>query len=167
MKVKGILKTVIGDVTNPQLTTPNEVVIIPHCCNTLGVMGAGVALALKKKWPNVYKIYKEYPMGLGEVSFVDVGDEQDENIKTVVANMIGQYKIRSIDNPKPVRYLALAMAMAKIVEFIGGHGDDSKFVIHCPKFGSELAGGNFEFILELIREIWLENGIDVVVYEFE
>ena len=39
-------------------------------------------------------------------------------------------------------------------------------VIHTCKFGSDLAGGNWEFILELIREIWLENGIHVVVYEY-
>lgn len=30
-----------------------------------------------------------------------------------------------------------------------------------------MAGGDWDFILELIREIWLENGIDVIVYEFE
>ena len=26
--------------------------------------------------------------------------------------------------------------------------------------------GNFDFVLELIREIWIDNGIDVTVYEY-
>ena len=58
--------------------------------------------------------------------------------------------------------------MRKIVNYISmiKKQTSNPVVIHTPKFGSELAGGCFDFILELIREIWLENGIDVVVYEF-
>lgn len=162
----GTLKNVKGDVTNPQRSDEDEIVIIPHCCNTLGVMGAGVALALRNKWPEVYDIYNEFPLYLGDVSFAVVEETEIEDIKTVVANMIGQYKTCSPDNPKPVKYFALAMAMKKVLEFTSTCGT-TKFVIHCPKFGSDLAGGSWEFILELIREIWLEQGIDVVVYEFE
>ena len=43
------IKYVRGNVCEPQKQFNNEFTIIPHCCNTLGVMGAGVALALKKK----------------------------------------------------------------------------------------------------------------------
>jgi hypothetical protein len=38
--------------------------------------------------------------------------------------------------------------------------------ICCPKFGSLRSGGNWDFILELIEEIWLNNGIDVTVCEY-
>jgi len=160
----GKLTTVEGDVTNPQRTVPNEIVLIPHCCNNLKIMGAGVAKSLKNKWPEVYEVYQKTAMCLGEVSFVAVGDGED--IKTIVANMIGQDGIVSLGNSKPVKYWALAKAMVEITDYIYNHFQEDKVVIHTPKFGSELAQGNFEFILELIREIWLEQGIDVKVYEF-
>ena len=44
--MQGNLRIVEGDVTNPQRQSSNEIAFIPHCCNNLGVMGAGVALAL-------------------------------------------------------------------------------------------------------------------------
>lgn len=37
--------------------------IIVHGVNCLGVMGAGVALAIRYKWPEVYKRYKNMPTG--------------------------------------------------------------------------------------------------------
>jgi O-acetyl-ADP-ribose deacetylase (regulator of RNase III) len=159
---KGTLTTVFGNVTKPQFSNMSEVAIIPHCCNTLGVMGAGVALALKNKWPEVYETYKRHLMGLGNASFV-VTEELDENVRVMVANMIGQDGTVSADNPKPVKYWALASAMKIVLAECQAFPNS---VIHTPKFGSDLAGGDWNFILELIREIWLENGIDVIVYEF-
>ena len=32
--------------------------------------------------------------------------------------------------------------------------NQEKIEIHCPKFGSGLAGGNWEFIKDLIEDIW-------------
>ena len=83
--------------------------------------------------------------------------------------MIGQDGTVSEDNPKPVRYRALANCMAEVVDYINmiKSQTDNPVVIHTPKFGSDLAGGDFRFILELIKEIWVNAGIDVVVYEFE
>jgi len=173
----GILRVVEGDVTNPQRTAPNDIVVIPHCCNNKGVMGAGVALALRKKWGKVYKVYKEMeaqsPSGLknrlGDICYAKVKYIPNTTKATIVViNMIGQDGVVSADNLKHVKYLALSSAMKKVfyyVELIKSQ-TSKPVVIHCPKFGSDLAGGNFEFILELIREIWIENGIDVVVYEF-
>ncbi len=170
---KGKLTNVVGDVTNPQTQAPNEVPLIPHCCNNLGVMGAGVALALKKKWAGVYK---DYQIGSKELGFISYWIKFTDEIEVPkrkpivgVYNMIGQDGIVSKDNSKPVKYWALVDAMRKVrnnIDSLSLAYPECKFVIHAPKFGSALANGNFDFILELIREIWLENGIDVVVYEY-
>ena len=177
---KGKLTTIVGDVTNPQFTAPNEIAIIPHCCNNgvdgdgVGVMGAGVAKALRNKWPLVFETYQkmqnESPNGLrnrlGEICYAIIG----ENI--IVVNMIGQDGIRSAENSKPVKYWALMKCMETVrTDIIATIHMFSEFdgktpVIHTCRFGSDLAGGNFEFILELIREQWIDHGIDVVVYEF-
>ncbi|KKL18092.1 hypothetical protein LCGC14_2478960 [marine sediment metagenome] len=163
----GILRTIEGDVTNPQTSETREIVIIPHCCNNLKIMGSGVALALKKKWPLVYQVYNKMSAPsphclLGKVSYAKIDNH------LVIANMIGQDGVVSSTNSKPIKYLALANAMREVVGFIKMIKTQTvnPVVIHSCKFGSDLAGGNWDFILELIREIWLENGIDVVIYEF-
>jgi hypothetical protein len=185
----GKLKNVRGDVTEPQRSMKDEVVIIPHCCNDLGVMGAGVALALKKKYPSVEYYYHKGLEAfkdsdktvLGTTSSFMVSDgvvgpnQENPKIHTIIYNMIGQHRTGIIDGIIPVKYWALAKAMLAIKTYCVNIRETWDWypdwkpvpVIHCPKFGSDLAGGNWDFILELIREIWLENGIDVVVYEWE
>ena len=95
---KGKMIYVRGNVCEPQRQGENELVVIPHCCNNLGVMGAGVALALRKKGGKVYNVYKDLegisPNGLknllGEVCYSIVEFVPNETIpRTVVFNMIG------------------------------------------------------------------------------
>ncbi len=173
---KGKLRTVEGDVTNPQRTMENEIVLIPHCCNNgvggngVGVMGGGVALSLRNKWPSVYGVYKEMELQtnnglrdtLGKVCYAEI------NNHLVVANMIGQDGLASKNNPIPVKYVALVKCMTKVVDYIKmiEVQTGNTVVIHTPQFGSDLAKGDWGFILELIREIWLESGINCVIYNY-
>ena len=166
------LYRVYGNVLEPQkLYGDKELVVIPHCCNNLGLMGAGVALSIKKKYPELVESYFEaseisdggLKNWLGDVFF---GLREDG--KLLIANMIGQDGIRGKDNPKPVKYWALLRAMQETLAYAGGcvmRGE--KVVFHCPKFGSDLAGGDWNIIEALIQETWVDRGFDVVVYEFE
>ena len=153
---KGTLKVVQGDVTNPQ-KSEDEVIIIPHLCNNLGIMGGGVALGLKRKWPIITTLYKEYG-DLGECSFPDVGN----NI--IVANMVAQDGLVNANNSKPIKYWALVKCMMRVKNWASSNNITT---IIAPKFGSLRAGGNWNFILELIEEIWLDYGIDVTIYEWD
>lgn len=165
---KGSLKTIQGDVTNAVPESPDEVVLIPHCCNDIGVMGAGVARALRNKWPIVFDVYQRMYESLGDISYSIVETfPEDNRPQVVVVNMIGQHGVVGPNNLKPVKYTALTKAMFHIKDLCEMlKMGKRKPVIHTPKFGSDLAGGNWEFIKELIKEIWIDNGIDVVVYEF-
>jgi len=170
---KGELTIIEGDATNPQTTYNNEVPLIPHCCNNLGVMGAGVALALRNKWTGVYEAYLRGSKELGYISywikFTDEIEVPKRRPIVAVYNMIGQDGTVSKDNSKPVKYWALVDAMRKVRDKIDSLSlayPECKFVIHAPKFGSDLAMGNWDFILELIKEIWIDAGIDVVIYEY-
>jgi len=165
---KGKLINVIGDVTTPQRIAPDEIVVITHCCNSIGQWGRGFVLSLSRKWEEPEQRYRDFCEKnkdisiLGRTCFAKI----DKNL--VVANMIGQEGIVSESNPIPIKYKALIDAMTKVKEYIEMIKVQTTrpVVIHAPKFGSQLAGGNFDFILELIREIWLEAGIDVVVYDY-
>jgi len=163
---KGILKVVEGDATNPQTTNEKEVVIIPHVCNNQGGWGAGFVLALSRKFKDPEEIYKAYCHNnenlLGRVCYAKMSNF------LVVANMIAQKGTGIKDGIIPLKYKALVQAMDTVAGFVDHVKKQVKnpVVIHCPKFGSDLAGGDWNFILELIRELWLEKGIDVVVYEW-
>lgn len=166
---KGKIKYVRGDATEPQTIIEEEISVIPHVCNNDGGWGKGFVLALSKKWDAPERVYRNFckfnegfPI-LGKICYAKVDDY------ITVVNMIGQNGTVSKDNIIPLKYKALVECMSEVVAYIDliRCQTNNKVVIHCCKFGSDLAMGNWDFILELIREIWLENGIDVVVYEFE
>ena len=153
----------IGDATKPKHNNKN--IIIPHVCNDKGGWGAGFVVALSKRWPEPEERYRrEFRSGknkyLGNVHFVHVEDS-NYPVNIYVANMIAQEGTISRENKKPLKYRALANCM-----------DEVKYSalkinaeIHAPRFGSALAGGNWSFIEELIQEIWIENNINVYVYD--
>lgn len=164
---KGHLLHVRGNICFPQRMSDNEISVIPHCCNNLGVMGAGVAKSLKEKWPEGVQPYfanATINLILGDAFF----GLTDSDGKIIIANMIGQDGTVNNNNPKPVKYWALVDAMRKTLAHATGYAFRSdNIVFHCPKFGSDLAGGDFRLITELIKEIWVDAGFDVLIYEFE
>ncbi|RDJ34979.1 MAG: Appr-1-p processing protein [Crenarchaeota archaeon] len=129
---------------------------ICHVCNDIGVIGGGFTAPLLKKWPEVGRIYKEAPCHtLGTNQFVKVANDP-----IWVVNMIAQHEIISM-NPKPIRYAALAKCMAEVKDVANGHFSE----IWAPMFGSALAGGNWDFIEELINEIWKDLKVTVCKLE--
>lgn len=195
--MNGMLRVVKGDVRSPQFLVSNEIVVVPHVCNNLKAWGAGFVLALNQRdnnpmhcYQNMFKnitMPKDKKDMLGIVSFAsfcsDVNWQEFNGFrsfdnknaifpsKMIVANMIAQDGFKgNSDFEVPLRYISLVKCMIKVASWIKqetARYPDRLFSIHSPKFGSELAGGNFDFILELIREIWIEQGINVTIYEFE
>jgi hypothetical protein len=171
---RGELTQVIGDVTTPQRASESEIVYLPHVCNDIGGWGAGVVLAISRKWTNPERLYRHY-MDNHRQGLERLGDTVFAKCSShvVVCNMIAQHEYQTDANPRPLKYTALVKCMIDVATEIIRHKGEylfstepPKFRIHCPKFGSDLAGGNWEFILALIEDIWLEAGIDVVVYEY-
>ena len=143
--------------------------MICHCCNDIGVMGAGVALAIAKKWPEVKAKYlywanhwreKENILGefkLGAVQFV----WPEKNI--VIANMIGQKDIRrGIDDRPPIRYSALRACLGNVCMYTKCMHNPS---IHLPRIGCGLAGGSWDKVERIIIEKLVDEGLPVTVYD--
>lgn len=152
----GKIQYIIGDVRTQSF---KGIRVIPHVCNDLGLMGAGVAKALYIEWPQVKEHYTNSNLRLGEVDLVAC------NNATYVANMIAQHGImESVDSngnaigkdgKPPLRYAKLVEAMEGVADFINHKKENGiNSVIHCPKFGCDLAGGNWDFVEVLIEEIW-------------
>jgi len=147
------IKYVTGDLFDVISNITDSNILVPHIVNDKGVFGAGFAAAVTRHYPIVRQRYLEWDTHdiLGNVQFVSV----TPNI--TFANMGGQHGTVSKQNPKPIKYFKLALAMS-IIEDIN---DD--FEIVAPRFGSGLAKGCWPFIEELIDELWIGAGIPVTI----
>tara|TARA_Y100000034_G_scaffold135536_1_gene207866 strand:- start:18622 stop:19113 length:492 start_codon:yes stop_codon:yes gene_type:complete len=147
----------------------NKNIIVPHVCNNIGKWGKGFVIPLAQKWPEAKRAYlkgfstkghipETHRNGKGQLVLV----QEDPNV--FVYNMIAQEGIFKTSNPKPIRYqwLINSMEICRVyIETMSNHN----YEIHAPKFGSGLAGGNWDFIEELIEEIWCNHNIPVTIYE--
>ncbi len=124
--------------------------IIVHGVNCLGVMGAGVALSLKLKYPELEPNYKAYcktwegdsPNLLGEVFPFLANDG------ILILNMFTQAKVSS-HGDKMVSYDALYDGFIKVSEFCVNNDVSS---ISIPKIGAGLGGGRWSIIEKIIEE---------------
>ncbi len=141
-------------------------VIIPHVCNNINAFGAGFAGAVSDKYPAVKENF--HLLGskakLGNVQYISTKRNNSHKTQLIFANMIAQNRLTSKDNPRPLNYEALVNCMVDIRRFTETliNREENKVEIHCPKFGSGLAGGNWIFIANLIEDIW--SDLDVFVY---
>lgn len=162
--IKGDLFALLPDTDTPKL--------IPHVVNNIGRMGSGFVIPLCQKWPRVKEAYEawheddmqdghEYiQFSLGNIQSVIV--RHDPPI--TVVNMIAQSGVVGPNNPKPIKYAALVKCMTEVAALAL---ELPRSEIHAPKFGSGLAQGNWDFIVELIEECWIAKGIPVTIYSLE
>ena len=144
-----------------------ENIILAHIVNNLGVAGGGFVVPLAQKyteWKKNYqdwcKAFKDTCSNSREEMMGRVGwDSQSENLQ--IANMVGQ---DGIGNDKfgrpPIRYDALVLAMQKVAT----EARCTHAKIIAPRFGSGLARGSWPLIEAMIKEFWVNQGIDVVIY---
>jgi len=146
-------------------------VIVPHVCNNINLFGAGFAAAVAKHYPIVKENYhllgnNFLKNNLGYVQFVEVAKNKSHGHKLLFANMISQNGTIHKNNIRPLNYFALARSMDSVRKYIYQNFDrENKIQIHCPRFGCGLAGGNWNFIEELIKDIW--SDLTVFVYDYK
>jgi len=154
------LSYVTGDATAP-MGTDNRLII--HCCNNIAVWGGGFVLAVSKQWKAPENEYRKWfnrvkgVLPMGAIQIVPVA----ENL--AVCNMIGQWGTDNEDpkNP-PIRYKAIRKALRKVRKYcLQNHVS-----VHAPKFGSDLAGGDWTVIEGIIIEELCNKGVGVTIYEW-
>lgn len=139
-----------------------------HGCNCQGVMGSGIAAAIRKKWPNVFRAYLDkYTEGyydrylgvqtlnqlrLGTIIPVEV--DQD-GVPLMVVNAMTQKVYQGHpDNPKAERYVnyeSLARAMRKLNALPKKYPHVAP-ILHFPLIGAGLAKGNWQIIGQIIDQ---------------
>ncbi len=145
--------------------TNSATVIVPHVCNNINLFGAGFANYLANRYPIVKENF--HMLGnqakLGHVQYVKIAKDNLYHNELIVGNMIAQNKTISQSNRRPLNYEALVRCMISVRNYaMDLKNKDLCVEIHCPKFGSGLAGGNWQFIENLMNDIWYN--IPVYVY---
>lgn len=143
-------------------------VIIPHVCNNIGVFGGGFSGSISNEFPivreNFYLLGKKTK--LGYVQFISVLKNTQNHNSLIVANMIAQNGTIGKDNSRPLNYEYLVKCMTDVRNYSENlkQSSEQNVEIHCPKFGSGLAGGNWNLIEYLIEDIWSNQKVFVYSY---
>ena len=139
-------------------------IFIPNVCPIGGTNISSFSKELYKRFPiieaslNVTANKKP-----GRVCFVDVKTNQKNKSKIIVGNMFCQ---TAVSKPKrSLHYGQLVYSMYEIKQKLlelSKNNPDFNTEIHCSKFGVGVAGGNWNFISDLIIDIW--SDFRVVAY---
>jgi O-acetyl-ADP-ribose deacetylase (regulator of RNase III) len=149
---------VIGNLLNH----PNGLIV--HGCNCQGVMGGGVALAVRNTYPAAYQTYyNEYVQNglqLGQIISVEV----EENKWVINAMTQDQYG----SDRRYVNYDAIAVAFEQIRDYARQVANVRGFApdIAYPLIGAGLAKGNWHIVEKIIDET-LCGEFNQVLYGFE
>lgn len=126
--------------------------IILQQVNCQGVMGSGVAAAIRSKWPNVFDDYKAHCSAyrrpsdmLGSINVSEV----EEGL--FVVNLFGQLNYGRDVTTRYTSYDALDEALSRTRRWMIEHDLDSSSVHH-PAIGSGLGGGHWPTVASLIHQ---------------
>lgn len=149
------MKIKIGNLLNA-----SEDMII-HGCNDQGVMGSGVARAIRNKWPECYKTYHDYfrqnGLTLGEI----VWYFSDSN--KIIGNAITQHNYGR-DGNRYVDYDAIGVCFEHIYQMANEYNIKS---IAIPAIGAGLGGGDWNKIKDIILSKMSDISVSVYILEDE
>lgn len=138
--------------------TTVEAGIVGHGVNCQGRMGSGVALAIKNKWPEVYKKYMTLSpklAPLGKVQFVSISDDLH------IANMFTQDNY-GYDGARYASVDAIRMSMNRVCFTASLMNMD----VYIPKIGSGLGGLDWDIeVAPVIEQVAEEQNVNVFVCE--
>lgn len=115
--------------------------IILHGCNAKSVMGSGVALAIKQKYPQVYGDYMQEQLYLGKIIRTWV-DEELMIISGITQENYGR------DGKRYVNYTAIVSVFTKALSKASAYD----YALHFPLIGAGLGGGDWNIIEQLIND---------------
>ena len=120
---------------------------ILHGCNSLGVMGSGVAKTVRQRYPDAYETYHHWcsrGFKLGKYLAVDCGDK-------IIINAVTQQnygKVAEQQGPNPVRHVSYD-AVAEIFNEL--NTNYAGITIAMPRVGAALGGGSWDVISAIIE----------------
>jgi len=125
---------------------------IVHSANAQGIMGAGVALAIKQKYPGCYQEYKEFcAIASDSAELLGRVVPYLVNEKLIIWNLIGQDRYGG-HGKRYTDYEALATGLEMIEKSIISCRDNYVVppILNFPLMGSGLGGGKWPIVEAII-----------------
>ena len=121
--------------------------LIVHGVNCQGVMGKGIALSIRKKYPQVFLDYKKFCEEnkelLGKVIYTKITEE------LVIASLFTQQYYGNKPNTRYVDYNAIELGFLTIASDLKENNRED-MIIKIPKIGATNGGGDWEVIKQII-----------------
>lgn len=156
-----------GDVTKPERGDP---CIVAHVVNNQGYFGAGVALAIAKRWPHAKQVYARLHAGTGRYT---KGQRRQEHLGCCWFALV---------NDPPIQYVAHLVAMDGLrtssyqpfqlssfqaaLGVLGTKAQKVGIARICMPYGigAGLAGGEWRSILPALTDFAQSSGLTVELY---
>jgi O-acetyl-ADP-ribose deacetylase (regulator of RNase III) len=128
-----------------------------NATNTQGIMGAGIALAFKRRFPDYYEFYfrrcAESLERVGEATaFWDTNDDGDP---------VALISLHSMDDMSPARMEYIEDGLTALCDLLPSLGVES---VAIPALGCGIGGLQWEHVKEKIENILGTLDIEVLVY---
>jgi O-acetyl-ADP-ribose deacetylase (regulator of RNase III) len=131
--------------------------VIGHGCNCYCTMGAGIALDVKKTWPEAYEADRR--TAYGDSGKLGTYSSWTTPGGLVILNLYTQWQYRGASNDIKADYDAIRRCMKLIKQNFYGQR------IGLPLVGAGLAGGDWGVISEIIEEELFGEDVTVVIWE--
>ena len=132
---------------------------ILHGCNAQGVMGSGVAKAIREKWPKAYEDYYDMFKGPHKLPMGFMINSLQPDGKIII-NAITQNHYGRVANMIYVDYEMIRKVMRDINE---GTKTPNLIRVAMPRIGAGLGGGDWNLISKIIEEE--STNFQPIVYE--
>ena len=122
--------------------------------------GGGFAAAVKNKWPSAQRAFTtevtddKNKLKLGNVIASEVQPD------VILTSVVAQRGYGQSSRPR-IRYGALRDGLLQVSKIAKA----KKAAVHMPRIGTGLAGGAWPVVEEIIREVLIQAGIKVFVYD--
>lgn len=127
---------------------------LAHGCNCAGAMGAGIAVAFKKRWPQMYAEYREMCRD-GKFRPGDVFAWRDDDV--VVFNLGTQVHWQTA-----ATLVAIEDSLRRMLRLATEFGVDR---IGVPRIGAGLGGLDWTDVRAVLEAVARDTAVELVVFE--
>lgn len=149
-------------ITADALTFPRGTNVLIHGVSQRGVMGAGIALKIRQRWPRAYDVYHEaFEKGDLQLGTFTVAITEDD--KRVV-NLVTQRDIGT--DKRQVDYEAVYSGLETLRDLLEEAGKEGRtYSIVMPYIGCGLAGGSRDIIKAMTHHLFDNSSIQTYIAE--
>lgn len=143
--------------------------VICHQVNCQGVMGAGIAKAIREHYPKVFEVFRNsYEVGTNKLGKIDVVYIPED--RRFVVNLYSQFDYRphgKLHTDYSAFFCCLLELRRELSDYPYYHKtENKKYKIGFPDhIGCGLAGGDWDIVKKIIEVVFAEESWDVEVWK--